>query len=182
MHGGRLVRGGFNECLGRGGKQIVQQKPAACASFSASRVVSVHTGRPETTEDLTNTTPITANEQEFTSHKYEQDNNEPLTTTTDIMLEGRRMVNIQYLIDSIKQISRHKQFNCTFSDMSIINEQRLEFCILITLKCKFCNITETLRTECVEKSAELLIVNPTAVSGVISIGGATHSSKNYVEH
>ncbi|KAJ8869205.1 hypothetical protein PR048_030777 [Dryococelus australis] len=39
-----------------------------------------------------NTAQITASEQEFTTHEYEQDNNEPLTTTTDrLMLEGRIM-------------------------------------------------------------------------------------------
>ncbi|KAJ8892920.1 hypothetical protein PR048_005501 [Dryococelus australis] len=135
--------------------------------------------RPETMEDLSiNTTQKTANEQEFITHKYLQDNNEQLTTTTDIVLEGRRMVDIQYLTDSIKRISRHEPFNCTFSDMSIINERHIG---LITLKCKFCNITETLRTECAEKSVELLNVN-TAVFGVISSEGATHNLKNYAEY
>ncbi|KAJ8888101.1 hypothetical protein PR048_007588 [Dryococelus australis] len=57
-------------------------------------------------------------------------------------------------MDVVKGISRHEPFNCTFSDMGIINERHLGFYILIPLKFKFCNITETLRTECAEKSAE----------------------------
>ncbi|KAJ8877089.1 hypothetical protein PR048_021541 [Dryococelus australis] len=105
---------------------VLQSKCKEAEMVCSQLIIDMTVGEimSETAEDLTiNTTQKTASEQEFITHKYEQDNSEPLTTMTDILLEGRRMVYIQYLIDSIKQISRHEPFDCTFSDMNIINEQ-----------------------------------------------------------
>ncbi|KAJ8968815.1 hypothetical protein NQ314_002077 [Rhamnusium bicolor] len=43
-----------------------------------------------------------------------------------IPLEGRRLVDIGYLLKQINEMSHHPPFDCRFSDMEPVNEHRVE--------------------------------------------------------
>ncbi|KAJ8896181.1 hypothetical protein PR048_001524 [Dryococelus australis] len=54
--------------------------------------------------------------------------------------------------------------------MELINECWLDFCIILSFKCKMCNITRTVHTEPPGQEADSLNVNALAVSGMIATG------------
>ncbi|XP_063242387.1 uncharacterized protein LOC134542230 isoform X1 [Bacillus rossius redtenbacheri] len=93
------------------------------------------------------------------------------TNKLEFRMEGRRIVDLGYLVDSIMSIGRHYPFDCTFSDMKLINEKRLGFCSVLTFKCLMCNMIKHVRTEKPDQAAELMNVNAAVVSGVVTTGG-----------
>lgn len=86
-------------------------------------------------------------------------------------LEGRRIVDIGYLIENISSIGRHDPFDCSFSDMKPISERRKGFCSVLKFKCNMCNVVKSIRTERPQHTKELMNVNEAAVAGVVTTGG-----------
>ncbi|KAJ8885508.1 hypothetical protein PR048_011706 [Dryococelus australis] len=99
-------------------------------------------------------------------------NEETQTTPSQIMkIEGRRIVDLQYFLNTILSLNHHEHFDCSFKDTELVNERRLGFCIFLSFKYKMCNITMTVRTDPPGQEADSLNVNASAVSGMITTGG-----------
>lgn len=91
-------------------------------------------------------------------------------------VEGKRIINFAYFLERIKSINKHEPFNCTFSDMNIVQETREGFISTFTFKCKMCNLTEQIQTE--DPNVDHLNVNEAAVMGRIMTGsGYAHMNE-----
>jgi hypothetical protein len=64
------------------------------------------------------------------------------------IINGRRIVDMQYVFDTISKI-KHEPFNCTFSDLNLINETQSGFYSQFVFHCKVCNKEEIISTECI---------------------------------
>ncbi|KAG8237644.1 hypothetical protein J437_LFUL013622 [Ladona fulva] len=51
---------------------------------------------------------------------------------------GRRIFDIHYLFEQIKNLGRHDPFDCPISDMSVVGETRKGFLSKFRLRCKMC--------------------------------------------
>lgn len=96
---------------------------------------------------------------------------EPPTINSVFRLNGRRVVDLDYLLRYPKLMGRHEPFECSFLDMEPVSELRKGFKSTVTLKCSMCNMKSTLCTEDPAKSDEYMDVNTAAVSGAVSTGG-----------
>ncbi|XP_039279712.1 uncharacterized protein LOC120350425 isoform X2 [Nilaparvata lugens] len=90
-------------------------------------------------------------------------------TSSSLMLEGRRIVDLHSFIAQIQKIDDHLPFHCSFKDMTVMKECRKGLNSCITLKCKMCNIEKSLWTNA--SNEKTMDVNTSAVSGTISTGG-----------
>ncbi|CAG9818120.1 unnamed protein product [Phaedon cochleariae] len=89
----------------------------------------------------------------------------------EIDLEGRRIVDIQYFIDSLKLIADHApHMGCTLNNMKVVGEYMNGFSSEIKFKCNMCSETRTVTT--VYDHAD---INSSAIMGVTTMGsGFTH--------
>ncbi|XP_050312089.1 uncharacterized protein LOC126747440 [Anthonomus grandis grandis] len=81
-----------------------------------------------------------------------------------VKLEGRRLVDIQYFLDCVKNLNNHEpKFGCTLSNMNVIKEVRNGYVSIFKLKCDMCRGTYDVQTTATNP-------NQDAVLGVIMIG------------
>jgi hypothetical protein len=73
----------------------------------------------------------------------EQENNSSEINSSFDSLDGRRLVNIKYIFESIQSI-KHQGFDCTFRDLEFTKEKRKGFCSTFCFTCKVL-IKENLR-------------------------------------
>lgn len=84
----------------------------------------------------------------------------------EIVLEGRRIVDIQHFIDSLKLAVNHsKAMGCTLDNLKVIEERRNGLSSTILMKCNMCNIVQNIETNYDSES-----INEDAVVGIIAIG------------
>lgn len=86
----------------------------------------------------------------------------------NVIVSGRRIINIEYFINEIKNINDHSPFSCNISHTKVIGEQKNGFNSIITLQCSMCNVKFKLCTE--DPSDVTVPINTAIVSGVLSIG------------
>lgn len=79
------------------------------------------------------------------------------------------MVDISYIFEQIKNIVHVGLFECSFSNMTLISEQRHGFRSTFKFKCDVCNIITSINSEKVKPNTYLSI-NEAAVSGSIATG------------
>lgn len=97
-------------------------------------------------------------------------------TTVPNAPEGRRIVDIGHLFQSLETSSKHEPFGCTFADMAFVSERRHGLRSSFTFKCKMCCRVDVIDSEPQpDKGSRVMDVNSAAVSGIISIG-AGHSN------
>lgn len=111
------------------------------------------------------------------STKDNLDSSVPLNITNNLQLssnetgvnvEGRRIVNINYLFNKIKEINNHNTaFGCTFDNMKIIKEHRLGLKSNFVLKCNMCNLECRLETD---EDNNGMDVNTASVVGAMAVG------------
>lgn len=82
-------------------------------------------------------------------------------------LEGRRIVNIKHIFDSIQSIN-HKGFECTFLDLEFTKEKRVGFFSTFYFICKVCGMKENIHSE--YPSDGKLNINMAIVSAVVNTG------------
>lgn len=82
-------------------------------------------------------------------------------------LEGRRIVNIKHIFESIKSIN-HEGFNCTFSDLEFTNEIRKGFLSIFLFTCKVCKKKESIYSE--NPTDSIININMAVVSAVVNTG------------
>ncbi|KAF2879408.1 hypothetical protein ILUMI_26763 [Ignelater luminosus] len=75
-------------------------------------------------------------------------NEEPLFAPT-----GRRLFDIGFLFQQILNGERHRPFDCSIIDMSVISESRHGLQSTFLLKCKNCGITKRISNENIEEIA-----------------------------
>lgn len=78
---------------------------------------------------------------------------------------GRRLVDIMFLFNSIKNIDHHP-FNCSFKNLIFIKEIRNGFFSKFVFKCNICNTSETISNE----EEVTTSVNSDIVSAVVNTG------------
>lgn len=85
------------------------------------------------------------------------------------LIFGRRIIDINYFFQELQQLNNHSPIGCTFSDMEIISEKRHGLISGIKMKCKMCNYSKVIWTECQQNN--MMNSNIAAVTGIMSIGG-----------
>lgn len=90
------------------------------------------------------------------------------SSSTGISLQGRRLVDIGYLLKQIAEISKHPPFDCTFSDMYPIHEYKMGLKTKITLVCKMCNIEKTIHL--IEETEREMDINSVLALATVSTG------------
>lgn len=84
------------------------------------------------------------------------------------LLEGRRLVAIDYFLEQLQSSSNIHISGCSFVDMIVIKENKLGLKSIITFKCKMCNATLDVSTDYDEDT--VMKVNEAAAFGTISSG------------
>lgn len=82
-------------------------------------------------------------------------------------LHGRRIVDIQHLWKSLKQL-KHNGFGCDFYDIDIISEKRCGLGSIFLTKCKMCNVSSSFSTY--STSEDRLNINKSAICGAYASG------------
>lgn len=77
-------------------------------------------------------------------------------------VEGRRLVNIAYFWDQVKQIKHMPMFNCNITYCDIINETTRGLFSSFTIKCTMCGAMSKIQTD---DSSKEFDVNKAAVLG-----------------
>lgn len=89
--------------------------------------------------------------------------------TNSIIPEGRRLVDIAYLFQQISEISKHAPFDCTFSDMYLVKENRMGLKSHFIFKCRMCGVEK--RINAIKDSNDITNnVNSAATLATISTG------------
>lgn len=77
------------------------------------------------------------------------------------------MVDIAYLFKSIQSI-RHNAFDCTFSNLKIVNEKKNGFFSTFVFKCNMCGTTENIYSEDPERKG--FSINTAVTSAILNTG------------
>lgn len=83
------------------------------------------------------------------------------------VIEGRRIVDVNFFIKKIQELNNHSNFGCTFADMCLISEEKSGFRSGFKFRCKMCNIEKVLWSEDVSENKN---INTDVVTGIMSIG------------
>lgn len=84
------------------------------------------------------------------------------------LLEGRRIVDINYLFTQIQE-SRHEKFDCSFVDMEFKSELRKGYISIFTFKCKMCGTMSKIASEN-PNDTKYLGINQAVINGTLAIG------------
>lgn len=92
--------------------------------------------------------------------------NSIVETNNDEVLEGRRIVDIKYLFSAISNI-KHKDTDCTFTNLKFVSETRHGFHSDYLFECKMCKKQEIVHSEDPKTKVS---VNTAIVEGIICTG------------
>lgn len=98
----------------------------------------------------------------------EQENNSSEINSSFDSLDGRRLVNIKYIFESIQSI-KHKGFDCTFRDLEFSKEKRKGFFSTFCFTCKVCGSKENINSENPSDNININ-ANMAVVSAVVNTG------------
>lgn len=84
----------------------------------------------------------------------------------DVKLEGRRIVDINYIFNSIKSFL-HDPFGCTFKNLIFTHEIRNGYISSFYFKCNFCNQKEVIHSE---DPNNRMNINTAIVTAAVNIG------------
>ena len=98
----------------------------------------------------------------------EQENNSSEINSSFDSLDGRRLVNIKYIFESIQSI-KHQGFDCTFRDLEFTKEKRKGFCSTFCFTCKVCGSKENINSENPSDNININ-ANMAVVSAVVNTG------------
>jgi hypothetical protein len=107
------------------------------------------------TKNLNNSVQTFEEDTDMSSLKYDLSGDEvfisereevEISQTNNFAISGRRIVDINHLLSSLKKI-RHDPYGCTFYNVDIIKERRCGLETIFTYKCNMCGIIDTFSTE-----------------------------------
>lgn len=81
---------------------------------------------------------------------------------------GRRIVDIFYVFEQIRDSEHSGGFGCSFINMLFISEKRQGFCSQFKFKCNMCGVIKFIQSE--KSNSKFLPINEGIVSGTIAIG------------
>lgn len=84
------------------------------------------------------------------------------------MCQGRRIVDVFYIFEQIKDSEHTGGFGCSFINMTFISEKRRGYYSEFKFKCKMCGIISSIQSE--KENSTFLPINEGIVSGTIAIG------------
>ncbi|XP_055943761.1 uncharacterized protein LOC129974965 isoform X3 [Argiope bruennichi] len=90
-------------------------------------------------------------------------------TSKDITLTGRRIIDVGYFFNRLREINNHGPSNCSLSNMTVVSETKEGLRTGIELRCSVCFFTEIVWSENTDSSK--VPVNAAAVSGITTMGG-----------
>lgn len=85
-------------------------------------------------------------------------------------ITGRRIFDIQHLFFQILNSKKHGMFDCNLTDMELVSERRRGLYSEFLLKCKMCNITDTITTERCQQGNTDTEINSCVAMAAISTG------------
>jgi hypothetical protein len=127
------------------------------------------------TKNLNNSVQTFEEDTDMSSLKYDLSDDEvfisereevAISQTNNFAISGRRIVDINHLLSSLKKI-RYDPYGCTFYNVDIIKERGLES--IFTYKCNMCGIIDTFSTEN-SNSQNYCHINNAGVCGAIAVG------------
>jgi len=83
---------------------------------------------------------------ELFTEVFEEENNSTEINNSFNSLDGRRLVNIRYIFESIQSI-RHQGFDCSFRDLEFTKEKRKGFFSTFCFTCKVCGSKKNIDSE-----------------------------------
>ncbi|KAF2898422.1 hypothetical protein ILUMI_07747 [Ignelater luminosus] len=91
------------------------------------------------------------------------------STTSARRLLGRRMVDIQHLLDQLSILDSHdSKYNCSFKNLNFIQEKRLSLSSKLCFKCNMC--LNEFYVELNKSQSSQMDINTSVVAGAVSIG------------
>lgn len=93
----------------------------------------------------------------------------PIKNHVEHIIVGRRILDLAYICQQIKEKDNHDPYSCSFKDMVCVNEKKIGLKSCFTFKCNFCLKTYTLDSESPE--ANMTDINIAAVAGIMNVGG-----------
>lgn len=84
------------------------------------------------------------------------------------MFLGRRIVDIFYVFEQVRDIEHSGGFGCSFINMSFVSEKRQGFYSQFKFKCNMCVIIKFIQSE--KLNSKFIPINEGIVSGKIAIG------------
>ena len=91
-----------------------------------------------------------------------------MTNSLSFDLAGRRIIDLRYFINELKEYAKHGKFGCGILYMEVISERRRGLISDLKLKCQMCNHIQVISTDG-EKDDEMNC-NAAAVAGITKIG------------
>lgn len=89
--------------------------------------------------------------------------------SSDIKLQGRRIIDFMFFMDRIKALNNHNAaFGCTIDNLRFVKEVQSGLHSVFFMKCNMCNIELKLQTS--DRSNGGMDANHGAVTGAIMIG------------
>lgn len=108
------------------------------------------------------------NEQEVVDDEYQEESLELETEVEKkdeqktLAIEGRRIVNILYFWEQIKNIQHMPFYDCKMDNCNILKEKRNVFLSTFIIKCNMCGVTSSLESDRCENQMD---INVTSVLG-----------------
>ncbi|KAJ8890577.1 hypothetical protein PR048_010086 [Dryococelus australis] len=90
------------------------------------------------------------------------------TKTNALELTGRRFVDINYLLNTIRKLDYHGPFSRKFSDMFVFREVRLGLRSVVSFKCRMYNLVSSVSTD--SEDTDEMSVNKAAAVGCVASG------------
>lgn len=116
--------------------------------------------------EITNKNVLYDEEENIKSHKLAVDTE---TEYCNMYASGRRIVDMQYVFNQIKNSVHKGPFDCTFLNMTFISEKLHGFRSTFKFKCDVCNCVMFINSEKL-KPETYLPINEAAVNGSIAAG------------
>lgn len=95
----------------------------------------------------------------------------PQTISTDTRtpeVTGRRIVELNFFFNELKELNKHGPLGCGISEMQIVSEKRRGLVSELKMKCSMCNFQKIIATE--NKIDNKMNTNAAAVAGIMKIG------------
>lgn len=91
------------------------------------------------------------------------------SSSTNVIVKGRRLVEVNYFFNQIKKFEHHDLFSCSIEHLQITKERRVGLQSSFIIKCEMCNKEESIHAN---EDKRKMNVNTSAVNAIISTGGS----------
>lgn len=111
----------------------------------------------------------TSNKYNINSAHQQEISSSPIKTRVEYNIVGRRILDLAYICQQIKEKDNHDPYGCSFKDMVCVNEKKIGLKSSFAFKCDFYLKTYTVDSE--NPEANMTDINIAAVAGIMNVGG-----------